>query len=296
MEREMTDRWAGPKSSAWLACPRPNPGASLRLFCFPYSGAGASIFYPWLDRVPATIEVCPVQLPGRESRLAEAPFTRLEPLVRALAAALLPHLTRPFAFFGHSMGALVSFELARRLRRQYGLSPVRLCVSGHSAPQLPDRDPPLHALPEAELLRQLRQLNGTPEAVLAHAELRALVLPVLRADLAVCETYVYRAGRPLDCPISACGGLEDAFVSREQLAGWRAQTGSSFSLHLFPGDHFFLNTARPLLVVTLARLLSHAPAPARSGRPPVEKHLAEDRDIFKREQRPLSSSKSGGVT
>jgi len=246
---------AGAQTNPWIACPRPNPQARLRLFCFPYSGAGASIFYPWLDYLPTAIEVCPVQLPGRETRLSEPLFTRMGPLVRAAAQALLPYLDKPFAFFGHSLGALVSFELARYLRREHGLSPVHLFVSGHNAPQLPDRDPPIHDLPEPEFLEELRRLNGTPEEVLQHPELRELIFPILRADFEVCDTYVYEPDDPLNCPISAFGGLRDEHLSREGLEAWREQTIASFSLRMFPGDHFYLNTDRPLLLRALAREL-----------------------------------------
>ena len=245
------------KTNPWLACPRPSHQASLRLFCFPYSGAGASIFYTWPDTLPATIEVCPIQLPGRETRLAESPFTRLSPLVQTVAQALLPHLDKPFALFGHSLGALVGFELARYLRRHHRLSPIHLFVSGHNAPQFVNRDPPIHALPDSEFLEKLRCLNGMSKEIQAHAELIQLLLPILRADFAVCESYVYEVDDPLDCPISAFGGLRDEYVSRKSLEAWREQTSASFSLRMFPGDHFYLNTDRALLLRTLARELTN---------------------------------------
>lgn len=239
----------------WVICPRPNDRATLRLFCFPYSGGSTAIFSAWPQRLPAAIEVWPVQLPGRGARLAEPPFTRMTPLIEALASAIRPYLDRPFAFFGHSMGALVSFELARQLRRRYDLCPVHLIASGHRAPHVPDRDPPIYALPESEFLEELRRLNGTPAEVLEHAELRELVLPALRADFAVCETYVYTEDHPLECPIAALGGLQDSEVPREDLEAWRMQTQSAFSLRMLPGDHFFLNKEQPLLLQALVREL-----------------------------------------
>ncbi len=243
--------------NSWLTCPRPNPQAPLRLFCFPYSGAGASIFYKWPAILPSTIEVCPVQLPGRESRLGEPPFTRLQPLIEAASEALLPHFDKPFAFFGHSLGALVSFELARRLRREDGPRPLHLFVSSHSAPQIPDCEPPIHDLPESEFVDRIRSLNGMPEKVLENQELMELLVPILRADFSVCETYVYQDDKPLNCPMRALGGLYDNYVSRSDLEAWREHTSGSFSVRMFPGGHFYMNQERQLLLRTVAQELSH---------------------------------------
>jgi len=240
---------------SWITCRKPIPQARLRVFCFPYAGSGVSIFRAWSDSLPAEVEVCPVQLPGRGTRLMEPPFTRLSPLIQALAQALFPLLDKPFAFFGHSLGALVSFELARQLRRQYAVQPVRLFISADRAPQIPNRDPPIHNLPEGEFLVELRRLNGTPREVLEDEELRQIMLPLLRADFAVYETYGYSTEPPLNCPISAFGGLQDHRVSRGDLEAWREQTSVSFSLRMFPGDHFFLNTTQPPLLGALSQEL-----------------------------------------
>lgn len=240
-------------SNPWLAFVRPNQQAKLRLFCFPYSGGGATAFRTWPDSLPTAVEVCPVQLPGRETRLREQPFTRISPLVQAAAQALLPHLDKPFALFGHSVGALIGFELARHLRRRYGLETVHLFVSGRHAPQIPDPDPPIYALPEPEFIEEVRLYNGTPEEVLENAELLELFIPILRADFAVNETYAYADEPPLDCPISAFGGLEDHKFSHDDLEAWREQTAASFSLQMFPGGHFFLHSARPLLLRAISQ-------------------------------------------
>lgn len=241
----------------WLHCIKDGNQARVRLFCFPYSGAGASIFYPWAGELLPFVELWPVQLPGRETRLAEPPFGQLIPLIDALEPQLRPYLDRPFALFGHSMGALVAFELARALRDRHNLLPVHLFVSGHGAPHLREYRTPIHGLPEAEFLAELRRLRGTPEAVLEHAELRDMIVPILRADFAVCETYLYRWARPLACPISALGGLADDMVNRDHLEAWHAHTSGPFSLHMFPGGHFYLQTSRPLLLQTILRHLSH---------------------------------------
>src|SRR5829696_5178398 len=146
----------------WLAYHKPNARAAVRLFCFPYAGSGALVYRSWLNELPKIVEVCPVQPPGRGGRIMEPCYTRLSQLVEDVMQDLLPYLDMPFAFFGHSMGALVSFELARRLRARHGLEPIHLFASGRGAPQLPPREPPSHNLPEPEFIEKLRTLNGTP--------------------------------------------------------------------------------------------------------------------------------------
>jgi medium-chain acyl-[acyl-carrier-protein] hydrolase len=176
----------------------------------------------------------------------------MEPLVHWLVHDLELVFERPFALFGHSMGAFVAFEVARQLRRMGGPLPTRLIVSAARAPQLPDPYQPLYRQPDATLVQEVRRLNGIPESLLAHPDFLRLLLPVLRADLAVCETYLYKAEAPLSCPVSAYGGSHDTRVPRHFLTGWRAQTSEDFNIRMFPGDHFFLQTARRALLRIIA--------------------------------------------
>lgn len=243
-----------PTFNSWVKCPNPNPHAYFRLFCFPYAGGSASIFRTWSDNLPSYIEVCPIQLPGREDRLKEAPFTHISPLVQTLTQVLRPYLSIPFAFFGHSMGALISFELARQLRAQQEPSPVHLFISGRRAPQIPDRNL-IHTLSEHEFLEELRHLNGTPKQVLENSELMQLLLPILRADFSICETYTYLSEPALDCSIFAFGGIEDSRETYDLLESWSAQTRSFFSLQMLPGDHFFLYASQQLLLEMLSHKL-----------------------------------------
>jgi medium-chain acyl-[acyl-carrier-protein] hydrolase len=239
-------------STPWIAHGKPNPYADLRLFCFPYAGGSALVYRQWQNVLPATIEVCPVQLPGRGARLHEPLFTSLGPLVEAIARALFPYDDKPFAFFGHSMGALISFELARLLKQAGHRGPQGLFVSGRRAPHVPCREPPLFDLPDAEFFQELGRLNGTPREVLEHPELMQLMLPLLRADFSVAENYDYAAGAPLDCPITVFGGLQDGYTNRDDLSGWREHTSAPCTVRMFTGDHFFINTAQPLLLRVLS--------------------------------------------
>jgi medium-chain acyl-[acyl-carrier-protein] hydrolase len=213
------------------------------------------MFRSWPDGLPADVEVCPVLLPGRGTRMSEAPFTRMSPLVEALAHSLAPLLDKPFAFFGHSLGAWVGFELARQLRRRSGPPPVHLFVSAAGAPQIAGRGRPIHDLPEAEFLVELHRLNGIPKEVFENDEIMQIMLPVLRADFAVFETYAYSTEPPLDCAISSFGGLQDDRVSHADLEAWRDQTRAAFSSRMFAGDHFFLNPTAPAFLPALAQEL-----------------------------------------
>ena len=244
-------------TSNWLTPSKRSAGARSRLFCFPYAGGGASVFRTWHAAIPETVDVRAVQLPGRESRLQVTPYLEMGPLADAAVEAIGPATDLPYAIFGHSMGALVGYEVARRLARD-GRPPALLVVSGHRAPHLAPEGAPSHDLPDEELVREVERLNGMPREVLEHAELRELFVPILRADFRVCETYTYDAGEPLPCPIVAYGGLDDPEVSREALEAWREQTTARFVARLFPGDHFFVVEHAPLVLRALVRDLAGA--------------------------------------
>jgi surfactin synthase thioesterase subunit/glycosyltransferase involved in cell wall biosynthesis len=237
----------------WFPAVETTSDATLRLFCFPFAGAGTSAFRGWAGSLPASIGVCPVRLPGRESRLAEVPFRHMEPLVRALAEAILPFIDRPFAFYGHSMGAAIAFELTRLLRKEGRPLPEALFVSGARAPRFRLGHVPPAEPTEEESLRDLDRLEGIPPEVRRNRDLLRVVLPALQADTALYRGYVYREEPPLDCPIFAYGGAEDPNVRREPLDAWRNETSGAFSLRIFPGGHFFIDTARPAFLAALSK-------------------------------------------
>jgi len=233
-----------PKKDPWIQQPQPRPGARLRLLMIPHAGGGASAFRGWAEALPAGVEGCPVQLPGRENRTAEPAFDRLPPLVEALAAALERWRDLPYAVLGHSNGALIAFELARHARRTGTPGPVHLFASARRAPHLPSRQRDMHRLPQDELVAELASLGGMPRQILEHPELLELLLPVLRADMALTETYEHADEPPLPIPITALTGTEDANVSIEEARAWERHTAAPFRLHTFPGDHFYLYSAR----------------------------------------------------
>lgn len=245
-------------ANPWFLTRTLNPQAKLNLFCFPYAGGGAQIFHNWQKAFPPStgVQVWPVQYPGRGSRLREKPFTRCASLVEALAPAVLPLTDRPFALFGHSMGATIAFELARLLREHHGREPAQLFVSGRRAPQVPEEEPATHHLPDPEFIVELRRLNGTPAEVLDHPELMQLMLPVIRADFTLTQTYTYTPAPPLSCPISIFGGLDDQDVTREHLAGWCEQTEGQCSMRMFAGNHFFLQSAEGTILEVVRQELS----------------------------------------
>lgn len=242
-----------PDNKRWIVRFGSSHRPNVRLVCLPHSGAGASSFAGWAASLPDWIEVCAVQLPGHETRYPEPLCTAIPPLIEAMAPALLPVLLeRPTAFFGHSMGALLAFELARWLRRAAGVLPQRLYLSAHRAAHLPAHHPPAHMLPDDELWALVQSFNGTATEVLAHPELRQIFLPILRADFTACETYVYQPDRPLECPIIACGGLQDDSVTLDELDAWRVHTSAHFRLCMFPGGHFYPAMSQRLLHQMLA--------------------------------------------
>ena len=242
-------------TESWLKCYKPLPDAELRLFCFPYAGSSAISFRSWSDLLPPTVEVYSIELPGRGTRMKEFLYRKMEPLVEAIAPALLSKLDKPFAFFGHSMGAIVAFECCRLLRKNYSLLPFRLFVSGRNAPHLPDPDPPVHNASKAAFIEELRRFKGTPEEILNSDAMMELLLPILRADFEVLETYRYIEKSPLECPITAFGGLEDVKTTAEGLEAWGEHTIDFCSLYELAGDHFFINSARSLLLKYLVNYI-----------------------------------------
>lgn len=239
-----------PSIKSWLSCPSPSPTAVLRLFCLPYAGGGGTwIYRNWGKTLPNTVEVHAVELPGHGRRLTEKPVGQLEPLITTLAEVMLPLLDKPFACFGHSLGGLIAFELVQYLRQTQKIEPCHLWISAARAPHLPHTKPMIHTLPDADFIAEIRQYNGTPAEILNNSELMALLLPALRADFVLLETYRYRPKPPLSSPITAFWGEDDTITSRSAIADWDKHTTGPFSLQSCPGEHFFIHQPDVLLAL-----------------------------------------------
>ncbi|SDX39121.1 medium-chain acyl-[acyl-carrier-protein] hydrolase [Saccharopolyspora shandongensis] len=235
----------------------------LRLLCVPYAGAGTAAYRTFPQALPPWVEVWAIRLPARESRLAEPPLADIRSVVDVLVEELAGdeafgpapegRAPLPYALLGHSMGALVCFELARALRRHELPQPAHLFVSGRRAPNIPDELPAIHRLPEAQFLAEVRRLGGIPDSVLAEPGLIDLIAPALRADFAVCETYRHTEEPPLPYGISAFGGRSDPTTTPEQLARWSEEADGPFTMRLYPGDHFFIHAHHRQILTEICR-------------------------------------------
>jgi surfactin synthase thioesterase subunit len=243
----------------------------MRLFCLPYAGGSAlRVYHEWPALLPDGIDVWPLELPGRGSRMAESLCTSVDGLTDDLVPTVLSALDAgPYAIFGHSLGGLLAFELARRMEHVHGRPPAHLLVSAFEAPGLPaepDRD---HLLPDDAFRARLRELVGTPQEVLDNDDLMEILIPVLRADFTVSNTYRFASPwLTLSCPLTVFGGLDDPEAPPHTLRAWQHRTTGAFRLRLLPGNHFFLNTERALLTeaVRTALVADEADVERRRGR------------------------------
>jgi medium-chain acyl-[acyl-carrier-protein] hydrolase len=238
---------AGP----WLSGYEPRPFARLRLFCFPFAGGSASTYRGWSSGLPPEVEVCPIQLPGREGRFSEPAFRSIPELVPVLADVLLPMFDKPFAFYGHSLGSLIAFELAHELRARGERLPAALFPAAHQAPKYP-HGPPVSMFSESDLVAHIETMN--PNAKLSeNPTFLKLILPVLRIDLSLCDYYVYRQRPKLSCTITTFGGAKDEGIGQEALAAWGEETDGPFATEMLSGGHFFLSVERERLLGLLSR-------------------------------------------
>jgi medium-chain acyl-[acyl-carrier-protein] hydrolase len=257
-------------ADAWIRqLPDPSGSSgsgSLRLFCFPYAGGGATSYRRWPTALADDAEIFAVQPPGREERLGDPAFTDLPSLLAELLPRLLPYLDVPFAFFGHSMGALICAEAARTLHSEHSCTPSHMFVSGSRAPHLVRHRRTLHLLPDDALIDAIRDLNGTPDELLRHPEMMRLLLPLLRADFSILGKYAYQPGPMLTCPITVLAGDRDPLVDEAGMRGWQDLTVGATDIQIFSGDHFYLRSSQAALLQVISdRLRQHKPSGSGQG-------------------------------
>lgn len=244
-------RTSGRAGAAWLPLCSPEPGRP-RLFCVPNAGAAATSYAGWQAHARNGVQVCAVQLPGRAERYGEPPYADAGSLVDALLDAVGDGFIGEFALFGHSMGAAVVFELARRLTAD-GRDPAHVFVSGRAAPHLAEPNRALRALPLDALVAELRVIGGTPEEILRERELMERLQVLLRADFAVNETYRCPADEPITAPLTVLGGDRDPRASVASLHAWAPLTTGPFEVRVYPGAHFYLNDRPAELMALMSR-------------------------------------------
>lgn len=256
-------------AGGWLQWPTARSDAALRLFCFHPAGVGAAVYRQWGFGLPSSVEVAAVQLPGRGNRLKEPPVADVPLLVDALVSNLAPHFEGRFAFFGHSMGAVLAHELSHALRDRGLPSPSHLIVSGRRAPTVPYRFPPISHLPDHVFVAEINsRYGGIAPEILQHQDVLNLLLPCLRADIAALENFVAPVRPPLDIPIAAFGGDSDGQTPVENLEPWRQETTADFGVRVFPGGHFYLDPLRDKVLAEVEAVLRPCMTPAGGPPPP----------------------------
>jgi medium-chain acyl-[acyl-carrier-protein] hydrolase len=246
------------KGISLLPLRRSGARARWRLYCLPYAGASAGIFRSWLELLPPDIDIWGVEYPGHGTRIGEPLIDRIERLAEPLADAVAAETGMPYAFFGHSMGSLVAFEICHKLTERRTRMPELLIVSGHRAPHLPSLTPPVHAARHAEFIAHLRELGATPPEVFGSPELLDLILPILRSDFRACETYAPPDRYPLHMTVAVYGGLADVEAGREALQAWEQETTGACVVRMFPGGHFFLRDSPSRVAAALEHDLANA--------------------------------------
>jgi surfactin synthase thioesterase subunit len=239
---------------SWIRRFHPAPELPVRLVLLPHAGGSANFYFTLSESLSAHADVLTVQYPGRLDRLAEPCLDSIAELADGVLTALLPLLDRPVVLFGHSMGAMVAFELAGRLERDKDVVPRSLIVSARRSPE-DTHDEGIHRRDDDGLLAEVATLSGTDPMVLAEPELMSMILPALRNDYRAVETYVYQPAPPLRCPILALVADADPRVSVDEARRWRGYTSGPFELETFPGGHFYLTDQRHAVTAVVLRHL-----------------------------------------
>ncbi|UCG70212.1 MAG: thioesterase [Thermoplasmata archaeon] len=242
----------------WFYVPKPNCKAKLKLFCFPYAGGTAEIYYAWPYDLPEEIEMLAIHYPGHIPRSNERLFTRISKLVEAISGEIVRYTDKSYAFFGHSMGALVAYELSRRFASEGRKMPEYLFLSARRAPHIPVIHPHMHKLTKEEWISVMRCFNMVPEEVIKNMKLLEKILPVIKADFEMVETWQFDAQTPpLDIPVCVFGGINDNLAPKKDIEAWEKMTRKKFNAYFFPEKHFFImkDEVRIQLITILVNML-----------------------------------------
>lgn len=242
--------------NTWFVKPKPNASADLRLICFPYAGGSATTFMSWAKLLPANVELVIIQAPGRGVRIAEQAYSNMSALVNDLINVMPALFDKPYVFFGHSLGSRVAFELMSQLYDKHKVLPLHFIASGSRSPNLKATKKPIHHLPDAQFIDELKVLNGTPQVVLDNQELMEMFLPLLRADFEVADTYYYQKKSNFDCPITVLTGVDDD-ISPDDLQAWGDLFKTNIDLHYITGDHFFIDSHKDIVVEQVNKIISN---------------------------------------
>ena len=242
------------RTSPWFVTINPKPLATMRLFCFPYSGGDAFVFRDWVSLLPSTIEVIAIELPGRSTRFHETPVDNLSSIIDSLVKDFKAISNKPFVFLGHSVGAKISFELCKALRSEKLPLPFHFFASGSRAPQIPLREKPIYNLPDKEFIQELEKYNGVPNLVLKDNELMSIFLPMIRSDFTISNTYHYTKVEPFPFDITALGGIDDPTVTEDDIMAWKIHTSKQFCHQMLPGDHFFIKKSQKQILEIISNL------------------------------------------
>lgn len=232
----------------WFMIPERKSDAKFRLFCFPFAGSGPSVFFKWVNDIDSNIELVAVQLPGREKRLSEPVLYKMDSILEELVPAIIPLLGKPFFFFGHSMGAILAYELVRWLHKNNQKLPLKIYLSGRRAPHLSEKDHPIHNLPDKQFIAKIREYGGLPGEILDNKAFLDFYLPILKADFSVVETYQYKNLPRVNVPFCAMGGDKDLLADVDEIKAWQELTAGDFNYYIIPGNHFFLIDAQKDLI------------------------------------------------
>ncbi|MFJ5309712.1 thioesterase II family protein [Streptomyces sp. NPDC088350] len=248
------------QDSLWIRRYHPRPHSDVRLVCLPHAGGSASFFYPVATAMPASVDVLALQYPGRQDRRTEPCLTSVSEIADQVVTALVPWADRPLLFFGHSLGATLGFEVARRLEREHGIVLAGLFVSARRAPSR-KRWETVHQRSDAGIIDEMRRLNGTDVGLLTDPDVLDMVLPAIRADYQAVETYEYEPGPKLRCPVVCLVGDDDPKVDQDEARAWSEHTEGSFELRVFTGGHFYLSSHQTAIVDLIAQWAEAVAAP-----------------------------------